>query len=662
MPLDEVKARWLSRAQIALAALFLLAAGAILVHAALRSPDVQFIWFGDTPWIWPLTPPEASATILSQPKLGVFERHFLADRSRGPVLLRVRALRDLVLTVNGQEVALVGRDPERWKEPTVVDIAPLLVTGDNVLRAEVRNPYGICLLQLRVDGSVQPLVTDEHWLAAWEGKPLAPAAIADDGIRLPEATVLPSPFAGLRQHAVELLALFGAGMILFLGVRGRARARASSPAIALTLVAAFWAWIFVGKIIRIPAASGFDAFYHVEYVNWILQHQALPLATDGVEMYHPPLFHALSAVVLALVRPVEGSVTERAVLSLLPALSGLGMAIVAREIARLFLPDAPWMQAGAIVVAGLLPMNLVLAACVSNESLHAFLASFALLVALHALLAKSTTRWHDWMLGLFLGLALLTKYTSAVLVPIFVVALGVKRWLVESAPPATIARGTARSLVAVAVLAGWVYVRNTIVFGHPFVWLLDRSIGATVWQLPDFHTVGYFLRFGDALTQPWYSGYHSFWDQLYTTFWGDGMLGGTKGVAYVHRRWRYDWMAVTFLLALPATGFVLAGWLRAASGALRDPSLGRRLALSLLVLLPPLLLFSLLDINLRYPFWSFGKAFYALFLTPAFALLGVLGFDALDAALARRASIGIRSLPWGWAAAFLAAIAISYGG
>jgi hypothetical protein len=48
-------------------------------------------------------------------------------------------------------------------------------------------------------------------------------------------------------------------------------------------------------------------------------------------------------------------------------------------------------------------------------------------------------------------------------------------------------------------------------------------------------------------------------------------------------------------------------------------------------------------------------------LAPALALFGVLGFDSLDRVLAARAPLAVRSLLFGWAAAFLGAIAMSYG-
>jgi len=71
---------------------------------------------------------------------------------------------------------------------------------------------------------------------------------------------------------------------------------------------------------------------------------------------------------------------------------------------------------------------------------------------------------------------------------------------------------------------------------------------------------------------------------------------------------------------------------------------------------------SFVQVSLRYPFWSVGKAFYALLLTPTLGLLGVLGFDALDRVLARHAPLVLRALPFGWATAFGGAIAWAYVG
>ncbi len=662
--MDEVRGEWLRRIQVILAVLFALGVAGQWGLAALRSPDVAFLPPGPTPWIGaPILPVTKPIWVdPARPMATTFERHFTVDKQVGRVVLQVRAMRDVVLQLNGSLVPLAGRDARRWKEPSVVDVTPLIVMGENLLHVEVRNPEGIPFLQLSLGGLAEPLLTDERWLATWEDEPPRPAAIADDGVRIGDSTSLPSPLSAVREHALALVTLAGAGMISAAILQGRRSVAEKGPAVALAIVALFWAWLFAAKIVHLAAAGlGFDGPAHLFYIKWLLQHRTLPLATAGSETYHPPLYHVLTALLVAALRPAPG-IAERALLSLLPVLSGLGMAFVAAAMARCLAPDAPWMRAGSAIAAGLLPSSLTLAASVSNELPHALLASLAMLATVRSLLKERTTPFDDIVLGLFLAGGLLTKYTSVILVPTFVGAVAAKRILSESAPSSQVALGAARTLAVVAVLAGWVYVRNWILFGNPLVSNFSDRQGNTLWQYPGFHTASYFLQFGDAFTQPWFSGFHSFWDSVYTTFWGDGMLGGVSRVRYAHGGWRYDWMAAVFVLALPATFFLVAGWIRAMIGALRDDNLGRRLALSLIVGLPPLLLAALMSFNLQHPFWSSGKAFYALFLTPTFAYLMVSGFEALDRMLAGRAPLAVRMLPWGWASAFFGSIALAYGG
>jgi hypothetical protein len=451
-------------------------------------------------------------------------------------------------------------------------------------------------------------------------------------------------------------------MLAAAGGQGRQDVAAKAPAVALIVVALYWVWVYAAKIIHFPSPAGFDGSDHVAFISWLAREKSLPLATAGFETYHPPLYHMLTALLVGVLGPDSGGLAERALFALLPVLSGLGMAFVAAATTRCLAPDAPWKCAGAALAAGFLPASLTLAACVSNEVPHALLASLAVFATLRALLKERVSPSDDLLVGLFLAAGALTKYTSLLLVPTLVVALVAKRILCESAPVREVALGAARTLALVAGLAGWFYARNWILYGDPLVSPLMGQLGKILWQYPGFHTPSYFLRWGDAFTQPWYSGFHSFWDSLYTTWWGDGALSGSARAYSVEGRWRFDWMAAVFPMALPASAFVLVGWMRALQGAWRDDALERRLALSLLVALPPLLLASLLNISLHYPFWSFGKAFYALFLTPTLAYFGVLGFDALDGALARRAPRALRLLPWGWASAFFGSIALAYGG
>ncbi len=657
----------LRRLQVASAALLAVAVAGMLANDVLRSPEVPFLPQDGTPWIVAQTPIQTHGMVIERahPPLSFFELRFRAAEPHRPVTLRVRALRDASLVLNGKELPPGGRAGDRWKEAAVVDVTSDVVAGDNVLFARVTNPDGNPALQIRIDGLVGtdgrdlPLQTDEAWTAAWEGDPAAHAALADDVLRHPESADLPAPPAALAANALPVALLGGVGAALFLLLRRRPGAARWAPATALAALALFWS-VFFAKVIVRPAEIGFDAAAHLAYVRWIFEHHALPLASDGAVMYHPPLFHAVAALLLCVTGP-DGPLA-RAALVAVPMLSGFGLALVGRGLARRLVPGAPWVEAGALVAAGLLPMNLTLAACVSNEAPHALLAALAVFATVCALVRERATLRDDLGLGLLLGAAVLTKYSSLVLLPILVGALATKRLVAERTSLArSVSRG-ALSLAIAAALAGWVYLRNQQHFGNALVWNLNVDPAQTWWQLPGFHTAAYFLGFGDALTRPWFSSFHSLWDGLYTTLWGDGLLSGATSPAGAGARWRYDWMAAAFLLALPATALLGVGWARLAFRALRGGDLGRRLADSLLVLLPVLFLVSLVGALLRYPFWSGPKSFYGLLLTPELGLLGVLGFAALDDLLARRAPLALRALPWGWAAAFLGAIAWAFAG
>lgn len=653
-------ASWLSRVQIVAAVGFLAAATGLAV-SAVRSPAIPLLPTGDGPWMGPPSPPQTVAFFLrnDDPVAHArFERRFPLETLPERLSIRLRALREVLVRVNGRAVPLPAAGPRHWKEAWELDLAPFLVAGENVLQVEVRNPSGLPLLQAQIGFFGEDRAATAGWLAGWEGRALEPAAIADDVTHLPAAAALPTPLAALRAHRLVLALLGAAGAALFVVLRGRSGALA--PACALALVAAFWLHLGA-RVAGVPADVGFDAGGHVEYVGAILAKGRLPSPSEGMLTYHPPLHHVATAALLAVVRPAPGSVAQRALLSLLPLFAGLGMAFVAARLARSLAPQAPWLVAGTTVAAGFLPMSLTLAATPSNELPHAFLASVAVLVTIRAILAPEPRRRDDLLQGLVLGAALLTKYTSALLVPLLVGALALARWLDATASRRQVVAGAARALAVAAALSGWLYARNLLVYGDAFVSPLTAFPDRTLWQYPGFHTPAYFLRFGDVFTAPWYAGFHGFWDSLYATLFGDGMLSGASAPATARLPWRYDWMAAGFLLAAPAAALMAGGWLRVARDALRGDDVRRRVALSLLAALPAIFLLSLVGVNLRYPFWSFPKAFYALFLTPVLALFGALGLEALDRVLAQGRLRLLRPLPWAFAAALFGTIAIAYG-
>ena len=122
-------------------------------------------------------------------------------------------------------------------------------------------------------------------------------------------------------------------------------------------------------------------------------------------------------------REVDGvleqtGIAGQLVYRLVPFLAGLANPWLAYALARRLWPDDALRVGLAVGIAGLLPVNLYMAAYVSNEPLHAAWVSLALLLATRLILASRDDRGAWIGLASCLGAALLTKYTSVLLAPL----------------------------------------------------------------------------------------------------------------------------------------------------------------------------------------------------------------------------------------------------
>ncbi|MEU3243057.1 family 78 glycoside hydrolase catalytic domain [Streptomyces sp. NPDC006875] len=136
--------------------------GAHAKAPALRLDDANWIWY-------PEGDPSDSAPAGSRYLRRSFD---LPDGARiGSAETQLTADDRFTLYVNGTEVAGSARVADSWRTATVVDIAPYLRTGTNVLAVEATNtsqgPAGV-LGSVHFEGAGSPadLVTDSAWKAA----------------------------------------------------------------------------------------------------------------------------------------------------------------------------------------------------------------------------------------------------------------------------------------------------------------------------------------------------------------------------------------------------------------------------------------------------------------------------------------------------------------
>ena len=399
---------------------------------------------------------------------------------------------------------------------------------------------------------------------------------------------------------------------------------------------------------------GFDARHHLEYVGILLEQGRLPLADEGWSTYHPPLFYGLSALAARL-----GGVP--AALKVLPLLAGLGSVWVSWLLARRLFPGAPERAALAALFAATLPVELYTASYFSNESLHALLAGGALTACALLLLAEGPSRGGLAAAALLFGLAALTKFTVLVTVPVAIFFLGWKLLLVERAGPREALTGIAAFTLVFAVAAGWFYARSWLQHGAPIVgnWALPGA-DQVWWQQPGFHTIAWYTQFGESLARPYFSGFHSFWDALYSTFWGDGFVGGRASPTLRHDFWNYDLMSAGYWVALPATFLLLLGVLGLGREAFEHGDPRRRLALLFLLTASWAVFLAFLGLTLELPFFTQAKAAYLSMLTPVLALAFAAGFGALDGWLSARGWLPMRVLLYAWLALHVGTLFLAF--
>jgi hypothetical protein len=650
---------------------------ALLAARCAFDPEIAFLARGGpAPWIGVAgdVPTVVQQWGRAEAPAGRFVRRFELTRVPEHAVLEARAHGSLELRVNGVPVEALASPPAPARFGASADVAAQLRSGANEIGAVVRNRRGPPLFAARLALPGGDLASGPEWSAALEdadtapgapGPRAAPAVLADDTRPHPSAAGGPSSLAGLAARGPALLALAALALAAALALeRVGAREIVALPRLALAAVHAGWLWLFVDRFLGIPFWLGFDAIHHLEYVQILYSEGRLPTAAEGWSSYQPPLFYALAALVTAAAHQIDGERLALGAVKLLPFLCGLGNVWIAFGLARLLLPGRGGVQALAVVFAGVLPLNVYMAAYLSNEPLHALLFGLATLALARAFVAGPLVSGSGLRealgAGALLGLALLAKLTAAL--GLVAAALA----LLAAPGPLAPRRRAARigALVAPALLlSGWFYARGFFEYGRPILgnWDLPGEDQAW-WSYPGFHTPAYYLGFGSALLRPCFSGFRSYADALYSSLWADGWIGGQESVLLRPMAWDWEWMSAGCLLALPATALLAVGLARALRLAAHDADPGCAAAFRLLVLQIGIVAFALFSLTVRLPYFGQARASYALGLVAPLALLFVLGAERGEALVVRAGGPPARLVFRVWLGVLLTVLHLGFAG
>jgi hypothetical protein len=621
-----------------------LLAGAAVAFLGVRAlQDEGTAWLpgtGPARWIVFPVPADMRAQPLAE-RVTVFRR--TVDLPGGPpatATISVRAFRRAELFVNGKRVPLSEPATGGWQAERHADVGPLLRAGPNEMVVSVRNDAGPPALWLALSGPGLEVGTDASWNASIMGSVWRPAVAASDPAsttRIDPDGLLPSPWAGSRARWLALLAmaLVAAAAALLTrsacdGPSTAEPARRSDRCLLAAIAAAAVAWIalYAHDAPRLPLQLGFDAGGHLEYVAYLLQRHAIPLANEGWQMFQPPLYYLLAALGLSAAGAGIPSPAAAWVFRGLGLAAGLANVVLAGLLIRRMAPASASARIAGILLAAFLPPALYLGLFPTNEPLAAVLSTAALVLAVRLLDSNDRIPARSLGLGAVLGLALLAKFSTLL---VLVVILGALVARAAAAPEGLRGRrwgSLAWTGAALLAVSGWHFGRVWIRLGSPFVGGWEARPGMGWWLEPGYRTARHFLRFGRALTEPAFAGVNGFWDGIYSTLWGDGMLSGLSGTAPLPPWWSPDLWAAGYLLALVPASLAAVGFVASAIAFLRRPSA----ADGLVVGLPLLVLVAMVAMSVRVPSVAQDKAFYGLQALGPLAVLAARGLGVLAGA------------------------------
>ena len=608
-----------------------------LAWLCVRDPKINFLpRDGRAEWI--LFPYAVESTAHGNVSMDTFfRRSFTLENQPRVGRLYLRAANRFEVKINGNRV-----EPARgktWKWISSADVLPFLRSGTNSIDIRVFNEQAPPALWLVLETDASTLRSDAAWEASMAGS-------AYRGVALASVPRIPRPgnliYTGEKTYAsvakvwpvwvifgVIAFGISAASSWWFNRVRtpdatGSVRISGRQAAILLLVFSAFWLALFWNNVRLFPFPGGFDFTEHLDYIKYLQERRALPLPTEGYEMFQPPLYYLLSAVTLSLCGlSIVDAPSGILVLRGLTMLFGVAhFVFVFLSLRRLF-PNSFSRQAIGLVLAAFLSMQLYLSHYPTNETLAAALISAGVYFALRVLQTESGSLMSHVWLGLCLGAAMLTKFTGILLLPPLLLVLAIRLAMGRSSIAIWL-RNVVVMLAVCFIVAGWHYIRIWLHFGTPLLGNWDVASGFAWWQDPGYRMTADYLRFGRSLVSPLFSGFAGVPDGIHSTLWGDGLCGGVPKLAY-RPPWNYDLMIAGYLLAIVPTILILIGAAMAIWRLAQKPSAECFLlvALSAAVILGGALM------TLKVASYAQVKAFYGLSILVPLCYFGAAGWGAL---------------------------------
>lgn len=272
--------------------------------------------------------------------------------------------------------------------------------------------------------------------------------------------------------------------------------------------------------VAVPLFEAPDEIWHFSFIQVLATQGSLPVQpAEGKDMWlresgQPPLYYLLAAPFIALLDtsdfpnfvrfnvahpavtptsesdapnvfihtpheafPYKGAVLAVHIVRLLTVLWGAGTIVGAFLVAREIVPDRPGLALAAATIAAFNPHFIYISSVVNNDAAAACLCTLGLWLAIRLGRETGFLTRNPVSLGLVLGLALLSK-VSALALPMPVALALLLTWWRDRDGRALLRRALIVFGLA-ALVSGWWYVRNWLLYGDPLawrVWLADIGV------------------------------------------------------------------------------------------------------------------------------------------------------------------------------------------
>jgi len=628
------------------------------------SPDIPYLK-NDSKAQWIIHPDKLNFLLVSSskefPVTTRFQKELNFIKGMEHPVLYIKAYKQAVLFING--IKITTTNPDNWKKETLIDLAEHLEAGINRIAIEVTAFPGRGILYAYISGLSYRWATDSSWYSETEESLPVRAIVADDTQSNFDNFSQETTFKYLSFLTPSIIIIFFICAVFYVVGHYSLKSKyySSLPKFFLLILSFFWLVFFFKKVISIPFDYGFDSLRHLDYTYYILENIGLPTPHEGWEFYQPPLFYTISALTFFLGKNFIHFEYNHILLKLFPFACGFGTVVAIYKLLKTMFPNSTIKVVFAILFAGSVPMNIYISAYYTNENLTTFLLNLAIIYSLKIFIEEQVKPTQIVLLSIVLGCALLTKYTALSVYIIIFAFIVLKILSQQNSSYKSSFYCLFLLLLIPAIISGWFYFRNYLNYGNLLASHPDFRQNEDMfryWQYPGFHTLNYFMTFGQVFYKPIHAGVYSFWDGLYSTFFGDGSLGG-KALS-PHMFWNYPYMFSTYLIAFPVLFVLLFGFWKSLVCAVRSENIGQRIQHTFLVFITCGSVFTPLYTVLLFGNFSSAKSFYCLFLLTPLSIFFGQGMEQIYNLTSKHTKIVPQTIVSGWFGLLIVVIWLSF--